>query len=338
MFEAIRRVRKGRGDLFDRIGRFLEDQALDATPANYTLAHATLSDPDGPLARMVAQLTEGGVRLNRREIEELGGTIQGLSLPEDRCADDEQARALVAETQAKVDDFAEMMRAIHAETQGFGRDLAATAATIGARPSLSAQDLARLAAAMVARTRDAEDRLAQATHEAEALRAKLAEARDTARRDALTGLPNRRAFDEAFEARDQGRGPWNLAICDVDHFKRLNDSHGHPVGDRVLRAIAESLTEACEGQLVARYGGEEFAILIGGLAPVEAADLVEHVRVSVAAKRFRNRDTDAQIGKVSISIGLTQVQRLEGIASAFDRADRLLYTAKAQGRDRVCAG
>lgn len=338
MLEGLRKNGKMRGDLFDRVGRFLDTQGLDPNPANYAIAYAVIADPSGALAMAVARLTDGGVRLGRRELAELGGAAPAAATPADPAND--RAQELVAETQAQVDGFATMMRSIHAETRGFGRDLAQSAAMMqdNGRQARGGEEIARLASAMVARVRDAETRLARATEETDTLRTKLAEARDTARRDPLTGLPNRRALDEAFAARAERAGPYALAICDIDHFKRLNDRHGHPVGDRVLRAVAQELAATCDGQFVVRYGGEEFAVLVAGADLQGAAALLDRARAAVAAKRFRNRDTDAAVGQVTFSAGVTGVARGEELAAAVERADRLLYTAKAQGRDRICTG
>jgi diguanylate cyclase len=151
----------------------------------------------------------------------------------------------------------------------------------------------------------------------------------------LTGLPNRLAFEEAF-AEAAATAPLCLGIVDIDHFKRLNDRHGHAVGDRLLQAIASGLADACTGQLVARHGGEEFAVLFPGLALDDAAPLLDAARAELSARRFRDRDSGIPIGQVTFSAGLVIVEPEEGIATALARADRLLYLAKARGRDRVC--
>jgi diguanylate cyclase len=336
MYQGLRKPRKVRGDLFDRIGLFLDAQGLSPDPAHYAFAHAVLAEPDGPLAAAVARLTDGGVRLSQRELEELGLSLSA-GRPREPATDDPASRhaeALVAETQAQVDGFAQLLTDIQAETRGFGRDLAASTAQI-AGENLSDR-IARIAGAMVSRARDAERQLARATEETDQLRGKLAEARDAARRDVLTGLPNRLAFDEAFAAR--GTGACALAICDIDHFKRLNDRHGHALGDRVLHSLARTLEAECAGQLVVRYGGEEFAILIGGLDLEPAAALVDRARAAVSVRRFRDATSGTGIGQVSFSAGVTAITRADDKASAFERADRLLYQAKAEGRDRVIAG
>lgn len=341
---AARRT-AGAGDLFDRIGAFLADHRLACDPGTYALVHAFLDQPDSPLAREVARLTDGGVRLSRTDVEQLGGKVGGGTAESPRRPRDpsdggaeRQAAALVSQTQAQVDGFAAMMRAMRHETQGLGRDLAAGAAAIGGHDPRAIADFARVAAAMVARVRESESRLAQAHDEADALRLKLADAQKTARRDPMTALPNRLAFTEAFAGRSPSEEPHCLAVCDVDRFKRVNDEHGHGVGDRVLTAIGETLAEVCQGHLVARYGGEEFAILLAGVKLADAAALLDAARERIAAKRFRVRDTDQALGAITISAGVVAIRAGEGADDATERADQLLYTAKAEGRDRICAG
>lgn len=337
--------------VFERIGAFLDAQKLSPDPAHYAFAFAVLSDPRSPLAETVAHLTAHGVRLTRDDIERLGGhVVDGppLVLPHRAVAAadgktdngteslNDTAIALVDETQQQVAGFAQMVRTMQAETHGFGRDLANSAAAITQMAEID--EITRITSSMIARIHDSEVRLAVATAEADTLRAKLAEARDTARRDVLTGLPNRRAFDEALAIRDLDAGPHCLAVCDIDRFKRVNDVHGHGVGDRVLTAIGQAIAAECAPHLVVRYGGEEFAVLLSGISLTEAADLLDSVRAIVAAKRFRNRETDTALGTITFSAGVTAIQTEEAGEIAFLRADRLLYTAKADGRDRICAG
>lgn len=337
-----------RGDtLFDRIGSFLDAQRLSPDPAHYSFAFAVLSEPEGPLAKAVARLTEGGVRLSRQDIERLGGSvvegeptkwaseIERLRAME-QVDEVDTAIALVDETQQQVDGFAEMVRTMQVETHGFGRDLAKSAAAITTIAEID--QIADITSTMIVRIRDSEIRLAEATAETDALRAKLAEARDSARRDMLTGLPNRRAFEEAVADRDPGAGPFCLAVCDIDRFKDVNDLHGHCVGDRVLTAIGQAIARECAPHLVVRHGGEEFAVLISGMSLADAAVLLDTVRATVATRRFRNRETDAPLGSITFSAGITAIHTEETVDSAFGRADRLLYTAKEQGRDRICAG
>ena len=345
---ATRQRRRQPDDLFARIGSFLQAQGLSPDPANYAFAHHLLSRSDPEAAAIIARITDDGVRLTGQEIEALGGQVAtGPALAADEavphpshraCEEEGEAERLVAQTRVQVDAVATMMRAMHDETRGFGRDLAESAAMLGTDGRLrDADEIVRLTTGMIARVTDAEGRLASATREAETLRTELAEAQATARCDPLTGLPNRRAFDEAFAALDRA-GRHCLALCDVDRFKRINDEFGHAVGDRVLRALARLLSEQCEGHLVTRQGGEEFAVLLDGVALERGTAILDRARAAAAGRRLRDRDSSAPIGAVTFSAGVVAILAGETAEAALARADRLLYTAKAKGRDCVVAG
>jgi diguanylate cyclase len=155
--------------------------------------------------------------------------------------------------------------------------------------------------------------------------------------DQLTGRANRRAFDHELERRiiewQRRQTPVSLAMVDIDHFKKFNDTHGHQAGDAVLRGVAEVLHRSMRDMdLVARYGGEEFGIIMP-VTPGEAAGPVaERVRAAVAAAIFRFEGTDL---KVTVSEGAAQSQPGDTAATLVKRADDALYAAKKAGRNRV---
>ncbi|WP_010543139.1 GGDEF domain-containing protein [Sphingomonas elodea] len=336
------RSEAGQGEgraLFERIGAFLVDQRLDPTPTHYAFAHRLFTDPDDTLARAVELITDRGVRITPRDIQ----TLTADERTEERAESDvdlkARAEGLVARTQMQVEGFADMVTAMRAETVGFGRDLAASAEAISsASDAPQADDIARITAAMLERVRVAEEKLETTTREANDLRQKLEEARDNARRDPLTQLPNRRAFEEAFAAQESAGGRMCIAVCDIDHFKSVNDRFGHAVGDRVLRVIADALSQSCRGHLVTRYGGEEFAILFTGVSLERAQLVLEGARATVQAKRYKLRDNDEPLGAITFSAGLTPVAPGEMHQTAFHRADRLLYAAKNAGRNQIQIG
>ncbi len=327
-------------DLYARIGDFLFDQRLDVDPVNFAFAYHLLADPDGPLARAVHALTDGGVRLTRRDIETLGCEIQPA--PADQAAA-QRAEGLVARTQMQVEGFTDMVTAMRAETEGFGRDLAASAAAISRSASNDAtagviDQVTSITAGMLQRVRTAESRLESATREANELRKKLEEARDNARRDPLTDLPNRRAFEEAFAAQAAAGGNLCIAVCDVDHFKKINDTYGHQAGDEALVSFANVLRQLWRpGDLVARYGGEEFAVLFSGVSIDAARRTLDTARATVSAKRYRLRESDEPLGEITFSAGLTAA-RGEDYPTVYQRADRLLYAAKTAGRNCLHVG
>lgn len=154
--------------------------------------------------------------------------------------------------------------------------------------------------------------------------------------DALTGLANRRAFEVALEA-ELGRarrtgGELALALMDVDHFKRFNDTHGHQAGDAALVAVARVLAaNARAGDHACRFGGEEFALLLPGADAAAARAAAERVRAAVAAAATGH-------GHVTVSVGVAVTDGRDGAAALVAAADARLYAAKAAGRDRVVAG
>jgi diguanylate cyclase (GGDEF)-like protein len=157
--------------------------------------------------------------------------------------------------------------------------------------------------------------------------------------DPLTGLPNRRYFDEysTLLARRRRTGDAvAVLMIDIDKFKGLNDTYGHPIGDQVLRSVAGAITAAVRDEDVpARIGGEEFAVLLRNPGPEVALEVGERVR-----KAVRDLDlADVGVPGVSVSVGVANASGPdEPIQSLVDRADHALLRAKRAGRDRVIAG
>jgi diguanylate cyclase (GGDEF)-like protein/putative nucleotidyltransferase with HDIG domain len=150
--------------------------------------------------------------------------------------------------------------------------------------------------------------------------------RELAELDPLTGLRNRRGFEQGLETR---RAPLALVICDLDHFKRVNDTLGHPVGDDVLRTFSDLLRECTREEDVAvRLGGEEFALVLSGVGEREALAVAERLRREVAAT-FRDFPVP-----ISVSVGIADGARNPGPEALVRAANRALYAAKRLGRDR----
>ncbi len=157
--------------------------------------------------------------------------------------------------------------------------------------------------------------------------------------DALTGMQNRRYFDDALkEYLDEFRRidkPVGLMILDLDHFKLVNDTHGHDVGDEVLRAVADCLKDMTRyHDVVARLGGEEFAVVAPNMDNEMLHRLAERIRRSIAGMAVLSGNVRL---KVTASVGLAVWDRKESAENFFRRADQQLYQAKKLGRNRVCA-
>jgi diguanylate cyclase len=174
------------------------------------------------------------------------------------------------------------------------------------------------------------------------LNEKLARSEKEATCDGLTGLANRRLFDTALvRATAEASGDGSdvaLLMLDIDHFKKFNDAHGHPMGDNVLRLVAQILTNHIKGRdLAARYGGEEFAVILLGAGLVPAMTVGEQIRSLLDKRSLVNRTTGQNLGAVTCSIGVAVHRKGEVAGKLLDRADQALYKAKRAGRNRVVA-
>jgi diguanylate cyclase len=182
--------------------------------------------------------------------------------------------------------------------------------------------------------------VAASTSEINELKDRLADARRDAMTDPLTGLANRKAFDRAVKDEvNQAHGtgePVSLVMCDIDHFKRVNDNFGHQVGDQVLRLVAQTIRQCVKGQdIAARYGGEEFAVILPQTNVMGAAAVAEFVRRTVESKKIVRKGTGDTLGTITMSFGVASLSPGEAYDSLIGRADRALYTAKQMGRNRV---
>ena len=204
-----------------------------------------------------------------------------------------------------------------------------------------------LALASAAKTQRAAQTLEQQVGasrlEIDRLRADLTRAKDEALLDPLTRVLNRKGLDQRLNelVRDPPKNGTvhNLILIDIDHFKRVNDTHGHVLGDQVIQGLATVLRSCLEApdQSVSRYGGEEFAILLPHSTPRDGLRLASLVLQRTKAMKLLRRGTQEVVLSVTVSAGVAQLRPGEEAQSWVMRADRALYASKEAGRDRVTA-
>ncbi|MGI0491276.1 GGDEF domain-containing protein [Alkalinema pantanalense CENA528] len=155
--------------------------------------------------------------------------------------------------------------------------------------------------------------------------------KEVAEKDGLTGIFNRRAGEKFLQNLfEQPESSIGIILCDVDHFKQVNDRYGHLVGDQVLQAIAQSCQSHLRKQdILSRWGGEEFLVIVPGETETELMHLADRLRTVIANHPI------PEVGHVTASFGVAVLQRQETLVQLFDRADQALYQAKRLGRDRV---
>lgn len=194
------------------------------------------------------------------------------------------------------------------------------------------RSLARMTQRLIESQANLEGQVAARTAELEAANAELAK---QARRDPLTGVLNRRGFEPKaqllFDLGLRGGRPLCICMIDADHFKAVNDTHGHAVGDQVLKGIASALASRMRRtDVLARWGGEEFVLLLPDTSLKAASELAEGLRLAIGSSTWES------VGTVTVSIGLAQIAESDHTLQALiERADRALYHAKDMGRNQV---
>lgn len=193
---------------------------------------------------------------------------------------------------------------------------------------------------MESRSRELETQLQESKKEVSDLRTNLDTVRLEARTDALTGLANRKAFDDglldAVQDSVETDTPLCLVMSDIDHFKAFNDSWGHQTGDQVLKLVAGSICSCIKGRdTSARYGGEEFAIILPHTVLDDATMIANQVRETIQSRELVKKSTGENLGRVTMSFGIAMFRPGEPISDLIERADECLYAAKRSGRNQV---
>lgn len=193
---------------------------------------------------------------------------------------------------------------------------------------------------MEASARSSSSRLIGASHEVDRLRKELEQARREANTDPLTGLLNRRAFtvilEQAITKSDSVGERFSLIMMDIDHFKNINDSYGHWVGDKVLRYVGRMLPQLLKGQdSLCRLGGEEFVILLPSTSLEDAMRVAESIRTRMVNSQLRLSESRQPLGEITASFSVAAHRVGETMDELLQRVDRALYEAKSSGRNRV---
>ena len=334
-------LRLARRQLLTDITDFLMAHDLEINPTTLGIAHDYLAGADSQLMRQIDE------RLHQREPITLAWleAYQREAQPDQR----ETLSRLMNRLETNIEQFGRSTKAAKSAASDYSSALGAHVEDLGATRTPVGQErvgsevvgeLMSLAQAMIERTRNLENDMARSVVETRALKRSLEQARRNADQDHLTGLPNRRAFEARFSAEYAGARAAGeqlcVAFCDIDHFKRINDEHGHEAGDRVLKAVAECLAHISDDRChVARHGGEEFVVLLRGRSLHAAWELLDDARQQLADREMVNRATDRPFGRITFSSGIADVFASADPRAALRAADRALYRAKAEGRNRV---
>lgn len=314
--------------LIEEIGEFLISNDLEISEVNLGLAFGICSGNNISLVRQVTERRAAGLPITQAWLDGQNHTEDAMA----RIAD---------KLDRSLESFAATSRDARTTAAQYNSEMQVHVEKVGeAQEREEIRNLTALAMAMLERTKHLEQEMHRSEREAGALRNRLAKARREADHDHLTGLPNRRAFEGLLERQyreaQKNLDALSVAFCDIDHFKLINDTHGHDTGDRVIQAIASALAKISDDNChVARHGGEEFVMLFRGVGKAEAKRRLDQVREAFAHRNFVNRRTDEAIGHITFSGGVADVFAYPSTRDALKAADVALYEAKEQGRNCI---
>ena len=310
-----------------------------ATPENFELFYAYASGENPAITQVMGAIIDS----KRPFTPELLADLRLRCLSGARAA--LAMEAVGGNMGALIDDIMGKLESSARDTAIYKDALSAATGELGGERSPA--DLRKLVDGLIAATRAMEVRakslegeLQASSQQVSELRTKLDDVRKESMTDPLTGIANRKAFDEALLAATSAVArdgeDVTLLLCDIDHFKRFNDTWGHQTGDQVLRLVASCLGENTKGRdTAARYGGEEFAVVLRGTGLEAATRLANQIRGMVETKKLVKKSTGDVLGAITISIGVAQFGPGEGGDIVIRRADACLYGAKHNGRNLV---
>lgn len=320
--------------------KLMEEHNVWPTPLNYEIWLYVVGDPNCPLSLEVMRLIQAGETLTEDISEHLASKfIPRLRLSDEvRDAGMRLTRELASITELIVD--AQKSQKDYSHTlEGASNDLSSKDPKVLSRLIASLQSATNI---VLEQSGQLEARLSDSSREVLRLRKHLEQVRIEAMTDALTNLSNRKSFDERLERLVEdstSNVPLTLAVVDIDHFKRFNDTWGHQTGDQVLRYVASVLSRVGrEPRLAARYGGEEFGMIFPGESIQSVTEIMNQVRIEIASRLLKRRSTNEDLGTVTISVGIAEHLSGEDAYALLDRADSALYSSKNNGRNQVtCA-
>ncbi len=313
--------------------------ALPVNPVNYAVLYEYVAGKNQALKASLDQLRASSGEISD---EQMLSQYKAFVLDTDEEALNEVRQALVsvmASTRESLDKVGD-------ESQAYQDNLSAAANELqGSGDMSTATDvIAQLideTVRMQATSQRLQDELAKTNDDLSKLRTEFKRVRHESMVDSLTGIQNRRAFDESLAACCQqsksNNEPMCLLLVDIDLFKKVNDRFGHVVGDAVLKRVSEAINDCVRGgDILARYGGEEFVVVLPNTA-MEGAERVADNICNRVRNQAMDKTLDGQnVGRVTVSVGVALFHPSETEEAFVVRADTALYRAKESGRNRVC--
>jgi diguanylate cyclase len=310
---------------------------VPVTPHNYAVWYRFVEGSIPELTAEIQQMIDAGAPFT----EQINETLFQKYIAECNI---EQFQKIRSEMRDLMQDLGSSLQDAGQDAERFDGHLAGVVENVEQGASLA--DIKHLLESLIEETRTMRkstqllhEHLEAKSHEIQLLQEELEQERRRASTDPLTELANRRAFIETLQRASRevsSSHPLSLLMIDIDHFKNINDTHGHLIGDRVIRFLAQVLKQNTKGKdLAARYGGEEFVVMLGDTGLRGAEAVAESIRTAVADAKLVRSDNKQPLGRITISLGVTAYRPGEDPIDAINRADQALYQSKQNGRNRV---
>lgn len=310
---------------------------VPVTPRNYAIWFDFVKGENPELKAEMQQMIDAGTPFT----DQVGDELFEKYLAECDVAQFVKIRGEMSEL---MEDLSGSLQHAGTQAQSFGGHLDGVVENV--QHSSSLEDIKDLLKSLVEETRTMRkstqllhEHLESKSREIILLQEELEQERKRASTDPLTGLTNRRAFTEALsQAAMAANGPGELTLlmADIDHFKQVNDTHGHLIGDRVIRFLAQVLQQNTKGKdLAARYGGEEFIVMLANTGLRGAEVVAESIRAAVADAKLVRSDNKQPLGQITVSLGVAAYHPGEDPLETVNRADQALYRSKQKGRNKV---
>ena len=294
----------------------METHAVPPSPENYAIWSSYASDHNGELCETLDRMIESGEPFTAATNDKLYDKFFSQKIIEDLLLNSSGVMT------KELGNVSMSLAAATRDTAAYGETLAGAEGELANASDPETmrrmiQDLVDATSKMQTRSRTLERRL----HE-------------------TSGVANRKRFDEKLRkgrrAADENNEEFCLILCDIDHFKRFNDTWGHQTGDQIIRFVSGCMTRhAKDNHTVARYGGEEFGVVMPNTSLEEATKLAETIRHTVESKKLLRKSTNEDLGNITISIGVAKYRKGEAIEALIERSDTNLYKSKQNGRNRV---
>ncbi|MEJ8476016.1 GGDEF domain-containing protein [Roseibium algae] len=318
---------------------YIKRNTLPAYPRSYELWYTYSAGYNHGLNRAINSVIKEKGSVSTEEMQSIYGKYLAPTRLGDRIND------VGSKVGEEVQSIVDTLKMSADATSDYGSSLERAGAKLGSlrdpkKLQLFVENMAQETRTAVSSNKELETQLRESKRQIEILQDSLEAIRYESLTDELTTLNNRKHFDHSLEqaigqAKESGSS-FALLLTDIDHFKKFNDTFGHQTGDQVLRLVALAVKHNVSNRDTAcRYGGEEFAIILPQSQLAQAAKISEKIRVAVMSKELVKRSTGENLGRITVSIGISTFKPDDTAHSLIARADEALYAAKHGGRNMI---